>query len=106
MLRYVLLLAIVFLSLSCASSGSTNDDGSSASAAAMQVFTLASPPQCNYGVVGTVQRKPYWATTAERQAAWFDYRMQVKRMGGDAVIRVDRPWEYMVIKFTDPDCRE
>lgn len=91
------------LPLACAyggQSGSTSD-------VAMQVFTADNAPRCDFKEVGRVQRDtPAWATTADRAAASQDYREMIKKMGGDAVIRVDMPKEYIVIKFTDPDCRE
>ena len=71
----------------------------------MPVYSADSPPVCPYGEVGRIALDtPAWATTAERQEASQDYREQVKRMGGDAVVYMDPPREYVVIRFTEPEC--
>ena len=102
MIRHVLLAVLCASSLSCASSGS-----GSTSDVQMLVFTPDYPPRCDFEEVGRMQADtPAWVTTEDRAAARQDYREAVKRMGGDAVIRADRPREYIVIRFTDPDCRE
>jgi hypothetical protein len=79
-------------------SGSTSD-------VAMAVFTLDRPPECDYEEVGRVSRERVTGPT-ESGSGKQDSRELIKQMGGDAVIRVDMPREYIVIRFTDINCRE
>ena len=102
--RYFALAAVMaaaVLPIACASSG-----GGSTSDVAMQVFTLDRPPQCDYEEVGRVSRDRRVTGRSESSTRQQDSRELIKKMGGDAVIRVDMPKEYIVIEFTDPDCRE
>ena len=103
-LRYFALSAVMAaasLPLACAYGG----QGGSTSDVAMQVFTLEAPPECDYEEVGRVSRDR--VTGRSESGSWQqDSRELIKQMGGDAVIRVDRPSEYIVIRFTDTDCRE
>jgi hypothetical protein len=102
MLRYVLLLALAVMSLSCASGS-----GRSSSDVMMTVYDENNMPRCEWEDVGRVHLgTPAWATTSDRRAASQEYREQIKRMGGDAVIYVDPPKEYIAIKFIDPGCME
>jgi len=100
MRKPALLLAVV--TWACASGG-----GRTTSDVQMPVYSADSPPSCPYEEVGRIALdKAAWATTAERQEASQNYREQIKRMGGDAVVYSDPPREYLVIRFTDPECTE
>jgi hypothetical protein len=105
MRSFLFLLAVMAaanLQLACVSTGS-----GSTSDVQMRVFRPESLPLCDFEERGRIALDtPAWVTTAERNAASQDTREVVKRMGGDAVIRVDMPREYIVIKFTEPGCQE
>jgi len=73
----------------------------------MKVFTMSNPPVCDYeerGRIGTRRFMP--GDDPNQYVRAQDTREMVARMGGDAVIRVDTPKEYIVIRFTDRRCTE
>ncbi len=112
--RFVRLIPIVlatgFLNLTCATSGNRKWD------ADIMFFTEREPPTCTFEEISRTQgpfdNGPDYFDT-RRTNKLRETREAIVAWGGDAVIRINRvplgmptSREYVVIRFTDPECRE
>ena len=118
MFRRVLLAGLISLSLSCASSGSDSGE------VFMPPVYSGESPTCDFTQVGWLTYQEVFPEETKVQdlhmrAKRYRYhernmtrasRDAVRQMGGEALLEVEYPPDgsvaYMVIRFTDPDCRE